>query len=86
MKRLLFFLAAIFIFALLIAGGAALFDRYRGEEKGGEGWWSRSWNGIESVFFGGKPRFYHLIVEKNGADEKLTEKNVFVLTDRKSVV
>ena len=83
--RILFFLAAVFVLALIVAGGAAFFDEYRGKTKGGAGWFSRTKDTV-STLLGGKPRFYHLVVEKNGADESLTEENVFVLTYRDEFV
>lgn len=84
-RRVLLFLAAVFLFSLLVAGAAALFDDRAGKTKGGDGWFSRTRDAV-STFLGGKPRFYHLVVERNGADEKLKEENVFVLTYRDEFV
>ena len=83
--RVLLFLAAVFVFSLIVAGGAALFDEYLGKTKGGEGWLSRTKDTV-SVLLGGKPRFYHLVIERNGVDEKIKEENVFVLTYRDEFV
>jgi len=83
--RILLFLAAVFVFSLLVAGGAALFDEYMGKTKGGEGWLFRT-KDVISTFLGQKPHFYHLVVERNGADERITEDNVFVLTYRDEFV
>ncbi len=84
-RRVLLFLAAVFLLSLLVAGGAALFDESMGKTKGGDGWLSRIGDTV-STLIGGKPRFYYLVVERNGADEKLKEENVFVLTYRDEFV
>ncbi|MCX5835351.1 MAG: hypothetical protein NTV99_12770, partial [Deltaproteobacteria bacterium] len=83
--KILLFLAAVFVFSLLVAGGAAFFDEYMAKTKGGEGWFSRTKDTV-STFLGGKPHFYYLVVERDGADVKLTEENVFVLTYRDEFV